>query len=114
MYFVQSIVGCKTNINWRNAMQTPVYKAGTTLEQIIEDGYYRGFEATQTVVEAAASGFTVTLEQVQSCWKELVLVEEQEAADAEAYEADCANGLIRHADKYKHFNMSFDDFKGCN
>jgi hypothetical protein len=85
-------------------MNTPVYVTGTTLKQIIEDGYYRGFEATQTVDEATASGFTVTLEQVQTSWKELLLDEEQQQAAAEAYESDCANGLVRHTDKYDHFN----------
>lgn len=49
-------------------MQTPVYVTGTTLEQIIEDGYYRGFEATQTVEEAIASGFTVTELDVKTAW----------------------------------------------
>lgn len=45
-----------------------VYKTGTPLTTIIQDGWARGFEATQTVEEAQASGYKITLEQVQSYW----------------------------------------------
>ncbi len=48
----------------------PVYKPGTTLEQIIRDGWSRDFKAEQTHSEAVANGYEVTLECVKRWWEE--------------------------------------------
>ena len=52
----------------------PVYKTGTSLKSIIEDGWMRGFEATQTVEEAQASGYKVDIGFVKTCWLHMTLV----------------------------------------
>ncbi len=44
------------------------YKEGTTLNQIIEDGWSRGFKAKQTVSEAAAMGFGITKDELFAVW----------------------------------------------
>lgn len=49
----------------------PVYKTGTSLESIIEDGWPRNFEVEQTVAEAQASGYTVDAEYVHAYWVSL-------------------------------------------
>ena len=51
-----------------------VYKTGTPLTTIIQDGWARGFEATQTVEEAQASGYKVAIEFVKTCWLHMTLV----------------------------------------
>lgn len=49
-------------------MMKPVYKPGTTLAQIIEDGWSRDFQAEQTLMEAQAQGFTVTITEIRTEW----------------------------------------------
>ena len=49
-------------------MIKPVYKPGTTLNQILEDGWSRGFEYEQTLMEAHASGYTVTITEIKAEW----------------------------------------------
>ena len=45
------------------------YKDGTTLYEILKDGWSRMFEHEQTVNEAAQMGYTVTEEYVESIWQ---------------------------------------------
>ena len=48
-----------------------VYKEGTTLAQIIEDGWARGFHQSQTYEEATAMGFFTTEEYILNEWAKL-------------------------------------------
>lgn len=47
------------------------YKDGVTLEQILLDGWSRGFQAAQTVEECNIMGYTIDLEHVNTYWKTL-------------------------------------------
>lgn len=51
-------------------MSKKPYHDHVSLEEIIEDGWSRGFVPEQTVDGAAAMGYTVTLFEVQERWKE--------------------------------------------
>lgn len=57
---------------WRGEliMSKKPYHDHVSFEEIIEDGWSRGFDPEQTVDEAAAMGYTVTLFEVQERWKE--------------------------------------------
>ena len=46
------------------------YKIGTTLEQIISDGWSRDLTLEQTLGEAALMGFTLTPTQLRQAWYE--------------------------------------------
>lgn len=46
-----------------------VYKNGVTKDQIVFDGWSRGFEVLQTVREVEAQGFEVTEDEVTSEFK---------------------------------------------
>lgn len=48
-----------------------VYRDGTTLDQIIFDGWSRGFLPDQTLCEALAQGYSVTLDQILLRWSDL-------------------------------------------
>jgi len=52
------------------------YTLETTLKQMIEDGWSRGFQPEQTVAEAESMKFTVTKEKVLADW--LVLTTKME------------------------------------
>ena len=49
-------------------MNEKVYKDGTTLDQIILDGWSRDFCASQTCAEASAQGFQVSSIHVIEEW----------------------------------------------
>lgn len=48
-----------------------VYKEGTPLEEIIKDGWARGFYQTQTLQEARDMGYNITEEYVVEEWAKL-------------------------------------------
>ena len=48
---------------------TKVYIDGTTLQDILSDGWSRGFQASQTIDEANSMGFTVTELEVLETWE---------------------------------------------
>lgn len=58
----------------------PSYKLGTPLPAIIEDGWSRGFYPMQTLQEARALGYVVSLEWIQAHWARLT----QEMYEVEA------------------------------
>lgn len=47
------------------------YKDWVTLEQILEDGWSRGFHAPQTKREAREMGFEVSLPEITVFWERL-------------------------------------------
>ena len=47
----------------------PVYKNGTTLDQIVTDGWARGFRTCQTIEEARASGFVISKKELTTKWE---------------------------------------------
>ena len=44
------------------------YKEGTTLQEIIDDGWSRGFLLDQTLREATAQGYEITSEYLRRAW----------------------------------------------
>jgi len=48
----------------------PPYVAGTSLDEIISDGWSRDLDPQQTVDEAAIMGHTVTLDEVKAGFNE--------------------------------------------
>ena len=51
-----------------NRLPEKKYKEGTTLDEIIFDGWSRGFIVEQTLSEAVLQGFEVTREEVIKAW----------------------------------------------
>jgi hypothetical protein len=49
-------------------MKNP-YKEGTTLEQILADGWCRGFDPRQTQKEAETMGYRVSIAEIAADWK---------------------------------------------
>ncbi len=47
---------------------TKVYQEGTTLQEIIKDGWARDFDAKQTLSEALAMGYNLTEESILAEW----------------------------------------------
>lgn len=47
------------------------YREGTSLEEIIKDGWSRGFAIGQIVHEAKAMGYSITLPECRVKWQEL-------------------------------------------
>ena len=48
------------------------FRDGTTLDEIMQDGWSRGFNPEQTVSECVVMGFThISLSDVVAAWKEL-------------------------------------------
>lgn len=45
------------------------YVDGTTLQQILDDGWSRGFLPQQTLEEAEAQGFSLSAEELTAAWK---------------------------------------------
>jgi hypothetical protein len=54
----------------------PVYKPGTTRDEMISDGWSRQFLPEQTIEEMAASGEIITKKQLLDCWS--ILTQEME------------------------------------
>ena len=48
---------------------TKVYQEGTTLQEIIKDGWARGFQVSQTLSEATDMGYTLTEESILAEWE---------------------------------------------
>jgi hypothetical protein len=47
------------------------YREDTTLDDIIKDGWARGFALSQTIYEAKQMGFTITVEELRTQWRAL-------------------------------------------
>jgi hypothetical protein len=47
------------------------YKKGSTLEQIIEDGWSSGFQISQTMIEIELMGYHSNLNYVRSEWNRM-------------------------------------------
>lgn len=62
------------------------YRPGTTADQIIEDGFYRGFAIPQTYDELKQMGYQVKPSAIMARWneleKEMIEFFEKEANDA--------------------------------
>ena len=55
-----------------------MYKLGTTLFEILWDGWSRDFDVTQTLREANAQGFPIDISTVAKVWKLMDLEYETE------------------------------------
>lgn len=49
-------------------MKTTTYCSTATLDDILSDGWARGFEVNQTLKEAKACGFIITATDVRNAW----------------------------------------------
>lgn len=47
-------------------MNCKVYKDGTTLYQIVEDGWARGLDPEQTLIESNYQGYLIDIESIKS------------------------------------------------
>jgi hypothetical protein len=66
---IESILGPdKVKGVWREKPEK-VYRPGVGLQAILWDGWSRGFYPRQTLVEARAQGFVVSLEWIEAHWQ---------------------------------------------
>jgi len=50
-------------------MIAPAYAPGTSLADILTDGWARGFRVTQTMEEAESMGYEVTEDEIVDSWE---------------------------------------------
>lgn len=65
---IERVIGLDKVKNWWRPTKHNAYRPGTPLWDIVIDGWSRGFYPMQTLQEARAQGYVVSLEWIQAHW----------------------------------------------